>query len=314
MPVIRAALERGQHVRMTVNGSSMWPLIRNGDVVEIAPVPQLLHLGSVVLAQLEDGRYPLHRLVAQCDAGWLLRGDNVRQPDGIIPRQNLLGVATHIERHGHPTVFGSGRSARVIAWLSAQGYLWLIIRSMQLFRRAARAILLQFQSVLFLRSWSKRFCPAYCIEDADMRDLITVHTWMGGSNEHFNSWIEQNTTPNVTGYVAKRGEEILGFVRLIRSSEEGTWHSGYWLYTLIVRPRYRGMGIGEALTRRVIDQSRVEGASELCLCVFEDNRPAIALYRKLGFARVSLPAVEETLADDVEKYGRQRVPFVKSLS
>jgi len=47
--------------------------------------------------------------------------------------------------------------------------------------------------------------------------------------------------------------------------------------------------------------------------VFEDNLPAINLYRKLGFERVSLQTVEARLADDVDQFGRQRVLFKKRL-
>ena len=100
MPIIRAALERGQRVRMTVNGRSMLPFIRDGDVVEIAPMPPTPTLGSVVLARLSGERYPLHRLVAQCGAAWLLRGDNCGVPDGMVPCENLVGVVTRVERNG----------------------------------------------------------------------------------------------------------------------------------------------------------------------------------------------------------------------
>jgi ribosomal protein S18 acetylase RimI-like enzyme len=73
------------------------------------------------------------------------------------------------------------------------------------------------------------------------------------------------------------------------------------------------MGIGTALTQRVIDQSRVEGAAELLLALFEDNVPAIALYRALGFERVVLSALEAKLAADVQKYGRRRLALRKVL-
>ena len=124
---------------------------------------------------------------------------------------------------------------------------------------------------------------------------------------------ERNANPNLTNYVARRGEEVLGLVRLMRHPETDFPHTGHWLYSLTVRTRYRGIGVGEALTRRVIDQSRPEGASELCLCVFENNSPAIALYRKLGFERVVLPALAAELAADVQEYGRRRVTLRKPL-
>ena len=66
------------------------PSFSDGDVVEIAPVPSSLRPGLVVLAHLPGERYLLHRLVAECDAGWLLRGDNCSVADGIVRREHLL--------------------------------------------------------------------------------------------------------------------------------------------------------------------------------------------------------------------------------
>jgi ribosomal protein S18 acetylase RimI-like enzyme len=66
------------------------------------------------------------------------------------------------------------------------------------------------------------------------------------------------------------------------------------------------MGIGDALAQRVIAQARVEGAPALFLTVWEDNLPALGLYRKLGFERASLPALDEELGADELRYGRRR--------
>ncbi len=313
MPILRAALERGQRVRMTVNGRSMLPFLRDGDVVEIAPMPPAPTLGSVVLAQLANERYPLHRLVAQCGAAWLLRGDNSGAPDGVVPRENLVGVVTRVERNGRVVRLALGRSGRWIGWLSERGWLVPITRGTCFPQRVARAILRRLQRLPVFRAWVKQFRPDYVIQAATVSDLVTLYVWLDPTSDRTHTWVEQNTAPNATGYVAKRGEEILGFVRLIRCPETGFPHTGHWLYSLTVRPRYRGMGIGSALTQRVIDQSRVEGAAGLFLDVFEDNAPAIALYRKLGFERASLPALEAERTADVQEYGRRRVTLRKLL-
>jgi len=105
----------------------------------------------------------------------------------------------------------------------------------------------------------------------------------------------------------------MGFVRLIRCQDADMARTGYWLLHIEVRTRYRGMGIGAALTQHVVDQSRAEGAAELFLDVFEDNFPAIALYRKLGFEPVTLPTLEAELAVDEQKYGRRRMLLRKKL-
>jgi GNAT superfamily N-acetyltransferase len=58
-----------------------------------------------------------------------------------------------------------------------------------------------------------------------------------------------------------------------------------WLGGIGVMPAHRGRGIGESLTRVLLDQAREAGARELVLEVIVENAPAIALYEKLGFTR-----------------------------
>jgi signal peptidase len=75
MPVVRAALERGRRVRLTVNGSSMLPFIRDGDTVELEPLHSAPQLGDVVLAERTDGRHVVHRVVRVRGDTFFLRGD-----------------------------------------------------------------------------------------------------------------------------------------------------------------------------------------------------------------------------------------------
>jgi GNAT superfamily N-acetyltransferase len=58
-----------------------------------------------------------------------------------------------------------------------------------------------------------------------------------------------------------------------------------WLGGVGVVPAHRGSGVGEALTRMLLDQAREAGAREMVLEVIVENAPAIALYEKLGFTR-----------------------------
>ena len=56
-----------------------------------------------------------------------------------------------------------------------------------------------------------------------------------------------------------------------------------WLGGVGVIPSRRGAGIGESLTRGLLDRARDGGATEMALEVIVENRPAVALYDKLGF-------------------------------
>jgi hypothetical protein len=138
MPVIRAALVRGQHVRMTVNGGSMLPFIHNNDVVELEPSPAP-RLGDMVLVQTTqaDGaeRYVLHRLVRFVDEGsaFFIRGDSQAFCEGPFPRDALLGRVTTAWRNGRARALhcGGWRLAGLV-WMRAtplgSWLLWLAVR------------------------------------------------------------------------------------------------------------------------------------------------------------------------------------------
>lgn len=62
---------------------------------------------------------------------------------------------------------------------------------------------------------------------------------------------------------------------------------GASLWCLAVDPQARQPGIGEALVRCLAERFAKSGAAFLDLSVMHDNEQAIALYEKLGFARVT---------------------------
>ncbi|NBH02620.1 GNAT family N-acetyltransferase [Amycolatopsis sp. SID8362] len=55
---------------------------------------------------------------------------------------------------------------------------------------------------------------------------------------------------------------------------------------LAVAPSARGRGIGEALTKAVLDRARTLGIPKVVLSSVEDMRSAHRLYERLGFARL----------------------------
>jgi ribosomal protein S18 acetylase RimI-like enzyme len=59
-----------------------------------------------------------------------------------------------------------------------------------------------------------------------------------------------------------------------------------WLGGVGVVPSHRRGGIGEQLTRALMDSARERGATAMLLEVITENTPAIALYEKLGFEHV----------------------------
>jgi len=100
MPVIRAALERGQRVRMTANGSSMLPFIHDGDIVELEPISASPKIGDIVLAQNPGGGYVVHRVVRARGESFYLRGDAQTCSEGPLAPENMLGKVIQSEHRG----------------------------------------------------------------------------------------------------------------------------------------------------------------------------------------------------------------------
>jgi RimJ/RimL family protein N-acetyltransferase len=78
--------------------------------------------------------------------------------------------------------------------------------------------------------------------------------------------------------VAVSGGQIIGMIH-VEASRHGFGELG-----MLVRPGWRGRGVGAALMHAAIDWARGHGLHKLSLEVFAQNAAAIALYRKCGFA------------------------------
>lgn len=81
--------------------------------------------------------------------------------------------------------------------------------------------------------------------------------------------------------VATDGQAVLGYIsaRLLPPESE--------IYRVAVDPAHRRRGIGEALLSAALDAARAQGVTHTFLDVRASNAPAIALYEKCGFTRLS---------------------------
>ena len=120
--------------------------------------------------------------------------------------------------------------------------------------------------------------------------------------------------PGVNVSVARHRGRVVGLAQHVRRPPDQAPWDGHWLVALTVRAPYRGLGMGEALARRVIEEARAAGADELKLAVFEDNVRAVRLYEKLGFARVTVPGLEPAFAEEMGRYGRRRIVMRRDLA
>jgi hypothetical protein len=116
-------LRRGRAFRFQAAGSSMSPCIREGDVIQVAPLSGGMPcLGQVVACVPPGGRGPVvHRVIGRRGPLFRTKGDNVCRTDGLLARSQILGLVTRVERNGRPVPAGLGPERILIAWLSRRG-------------------------------------------------------------------------------------------------------------------------------------------------------------------------------------------------
>jgi ribosomal protein S18 acetylase RimI-like enzyme len=308
-------LASGAAARLPVRGASMHPFIRDKDVLVIARGdPALSQPGDVAaFIHPDDGRLVIHRLISRSESGWLMRGDNLPQPDGFIQDDAILGFVTRIERSGRSLDRSLGIHSRLIAWLSGHGLLGypgsLLHHLLRLPQMVNAGILRTIQSIPLYRRLNRRFSAPVQIHPASTAELGEVY-------RHFLPGTLDRpvfSEPSVSNFVATQKGRIAGFVQVIRFPAEAEIYCGYWLFSLEVWRHARGRGIGEALTRHVLDLSQAEGAERVFLAVDSGNGRAIAMYRKLGFELFTHSSLDARFQEERKLSGRLLVVMCKVL-
>ena len=100
--LMEAVHQKNADFRFRARGYSMYPAIRDGDVITISPIREIRPVPGDVAAYLHPftGKLVVHRLCDFKEGFFLGAGDNIDGHDGWISIDNLLGVVTDIERNG----------------------------------------------------------------------------------------------------------------------------------------------------------------------------------------------------------------------
>ena len=116
-----------------------------------------------------------------------------------------------------------------------------------------------------------------------LRALAEAPDAFGSTYEEFvarppDRWAAQ--IREIPTFVAVVDGEDVGIVRGARDDSRA---DAAWLISMWVAPEVRGQGVGEALIDAVVEWARASGVRRLLLDVGDHNRPAIALYARMGF-------------------------------
>ncbi|MFH0845432.1 MAG: S24/S26 family peptidase [Pseudomonadota bacterium] len=135
--LLRAVLDKEALFRFRAKGFSMVPFIKDDDVVTVSPLwggsPGVGDVVAFVSPYSE--RLVVHRVVGKKGDHYLIKGDSAREPDGLVPRINILGRVRAVERNGKEILLGLGPERVLIARLTRNGLIlnlllpiWRLIR------------------------------------------------------------------------------------------------------------------------------------------------------------------------------------------
>ena len=98
--LIRAVLDKGADFRLRAAGKSMYPFVRDGDVITLRRVPpNQLKIGDIVaIPHPLRGNLIIHRIVALRNGSVKTKGDFNLASDGWISKNNVLGRVIRVER------------------------------------------------------------------------------------------------------------------------------------------------------------------------------------------------------------------------
>jgi len=183
----------------------------------------------------------------------------------------------------------------------------------QLLRLNMRVIQLyirRIQGTSFYRRVARLLRPSIEIKEADEAYMQQALNWLN----HVQLGQTAPSNFRATSFVALKKGRVIGFVDLVKRSEQYYRDDSYWLYSLIVSTPYRRMGIGEELTRMAMEKSRKEGIKKLFLTTGENNDRAVRLYRKLGFETRVIPEFEKYFEDERRTFGHRPICMAVDLN
>jgi signal peptidase I len=138
-----AVLKKGGSFRFRTKGFSMYPFIRDGDVITISPISNNRASFGEIVAFINPGTRNLvvHRVIGRSGNFYFIKGDNSSGLDCIVHKTSILGCVTKIERKGKKGFLDSSLTKYTIAFLSR---LRILFPLMNLMRRIFRFIISSF--------------------------------------------------------------------------------------------------------------------------------------------------------------------------
>ncbi len=140
-PFICEILKNGGSARITVTGSSMWPMLKDGiDSVLIEPATREVKRWELPLYQRDDGSLILHRVMKKKKGAYVMCGDNQVIVECPVRQDQIIGIAVEFTRKGKTT-----KCSNVLYRIYAA--IWSILRPYRLF------MLKLYRKIIITKRW-----------------------------------------------------------------------------------------------------------------------------------------------------------------
>ncbi|NQT35523.1 S24/S26 family peptidase [bacterium] len=121
LSVMKDVLAREKPFRFLARGYSMFPFIRDADVITVHAMTGISpSVGDVVaFIHPRNGRLVIHRLIKKSCDDYLVKGDNSVEPAEVASLEHIIGIIRAVERKGVRVIFGFGPEKKLIAFSSS---------------------------------------------------------------------------------------------------------------------------------------------------------------------------------------------------
>jgi hypothetical protein len=116
--LLRQSLRAGQAVTIRTHGRSMWPILQDGDMLQVEPCELAeVQVGDILVCE-RSADLVVHRLIEPVAATLLTKGDAMLFPDPAHQPGALLGRVVAITRQGRERRFDRGWRQGAGPWLA----------------------------------------------------------------------------------------------------------------------------------------------------------------------------------------------------
>lgn len=243
----------------STSGNSMFPFIRWDDKILVKKMsPEKMRVRDIILFQSNEGTKVCHRIVKIEDKGGALwfqtKGDRSNFCDPLISHQAILGKVIAIKR-----------KKRLVGHHPEKWYSYL-----DRFDFFFTCVLFIIKKLLVKII---RFFQQLRLFQIILRPIMYKNLEFKMTNEKTNY-----------KFFTSKNNKIISSVYLTYSKVY--LHTGWWVWSLQVKPLYRRLGIGKQLMKNLIEFSRLKDLHCLYVNVSKINISSQKLFESLGFCMI----------------------------